>query len=44
MKSHVAMFFGLKKTFAGLNVISEEHLSEVVDMVTFLVLAPRAVF
>ena len=36
MKSHLAMFYGLKKTFHGLNVISEEHDTSVVDLVIFL--------
>ena len=34
MKSHIAMFYGLKKTFEGLNIISEEHNSAKVDMVS----------
>ena len=33
MKSHMAMFYGLRKTFEGLNIISEEHDSATVDMV-----------
>jgi hypothetical protein len=35
MKSHLAMFYGLRKTFEGLNIISEEHDSATVDMVKY---------
>jgi len=34
MKSHVQMFYGLKKAFPNLNIISEEHDDIEVDMTT----------
>jgi len=33
MKSHLAMFYGLKKSFQDLRIISEEHDTADIDMV-----------
>ena len=32
MQSHIAMFYGIRKAFPDINVISEEHGEKTVDL------------